>query len=36
MSRLLEIQQEILTLPADKFKQLRQWFSELYWKKWDQ
>lgn len=36
MSRLLEIQQEILALPADEYKQLRQWFSELDWKKWDQ
>ena len=36
MSRLLEIQQEILALPADEYKQFRQWFSELDWKKWDQ
>ena len=36
MSRLLEIQQEILALTVDEYKQLRQWFSELDWKKWDQ
>ena len=36
MSLLLKIQQEILVLPADEYKQLRQWFSELDWKKWDQ
>ena len=36
MSRLKKIQQEILTLPETEYKQLRQWFSELDWKKWDQ
>lgn len=36
MSRLKEIQQEILALPETEYKQLRQWFSELDWKKWDQ
>ncbi|RKU20131.1 hypothetical protein C6501_00655 [Candidatus Poribacteria bacterium] len=36
MSRLEKIQQEILALPEAEYKQLRQWFSELDWEKWDQ
>ncbi len=35
MSRLTEIQQQILTLPEAEYKQLRQWFNELDWEKWD-
>ena len=35
MSRLEKIQQEILALPEAKYKQLRLWFSELDWEKWD-
>ena len=35
MSRLEKIQQEILALPETEYKQLRQWFSELDWEKWD-
>ena len=35
MSRLEKIQQEILALPEAEYKQLRQWFSELDWEKWD-
>ena len=36
MSRLTKIQQEILALPEAEYKQLRLWFSELDWEKWDQ
>ena len=35
MSRLEKIQQAILALPEAEYKQLRQWFSELDWEKWD-
>ena len=35
MSRLTKIQQEILALPEAEYKQLRLWFSELDWEKWD-
>ena len=35
MSRLEKIQQVILALPEAEYKQLRQWFSELDWEKWD-
>ncbi len=35
MSRIAKIQQEILALPQADYKQLRQWFSELDWEKWD-
>ena len=35
MSRLEKIQQEILALPDAEYKQLRKWFSELDWEKWD-
>ncbi len=35
MSRLEKIQQAILALPEAEYKQLRHWFSELDWKKWD-
>ncbi len=36
MSRIAKIQQEILALPEVEYKQLRKWFSELDWEKWDQ
>ena len=35
MSRLEKIQQAILALSEAEYKQLRQWFSELDWEKWD-
>ena len=35
MSRIMKIQQEILALPQADYVQLRQWFSELDWEKWD-
>ncbi len=35
MSRIAKIQQEILDLPQADYAQLRQWFSELDWEKWD-
>ena len=36
MSTITEIQQAILALPENDYAQLRQWFSELDWKKWDE
>ena len=36
MSTITEIQQAILALPESDYVQLRQWFSELDWKKWDE
>ena len=35
MSRITKIQQEILALSQTDYIQLRQWFSELDWEKWD-
>jgi hypothetical protein len=35
MSRITKIQQEILALSQADYVQLRQWFSELDWEKWD-
>ena len=35
MSKIKEIQQAILALPETEYIELRQWFSELDWKKWD-
>ena len=35
MSTLAEIQQAILVLPEAEQAQLREWFSELDWKRWD-
>ncbi len=35
MARLAEIQQAILVLPEAEQAQLREWFSELDWEKWD-
>ena len=36
MSSVAEIQKAILSLPAEEYVQLRQWFSDLDWAKWDQ
>lgn len=36
MLSLVNIQEAILKLPETEYKQLRKWFSELHWKKWDQ
>ena len=35
MSSITEIQQAILSLPEADYLQLRHWFSELDWEKWD-
>lgn len=35
VSRLAEIQQAILVLPEAEQAQLREWFSELDWERWD-
>ena len=36
MSTIAEIQQAILALPENDYARLREWFSELDWKKWDE
>lgn len=36
MSSVAEIQEAILSLPAEDYAQLRQWFTDLDWAKWDQ
>jgi hypothetical protein len=36
MSKVEEIKQAIDTLPEEEYIQLRQWFSEKDWQKWDQ
>ena len=36
MSRLAEIQQAILVLPEAEYAQLREWFSDLNWDRWDE
>ena len=36
MAKISTIQKAIETLPEDEYVQLRQWFSERDWKKWDQ
>ena len=36
MSTINEIQRAILALPEADYVQLRRWFSELDWKKWDE
>ena len=36
MSTITEIQRAILALPEADYVQLREWFSELDWKKWDE
>ena len=35
MSSVTEIQQAILSLPEADYLQLRNWFNELDWEKWD-
>ena len=35
MTKMTEIQQAIMDLPESEYLELRQWFSELDWKKWD-
>ena len=35
MSSVTEIQQAILSLPEADYLQLKYWFSELDWEKWD-
>ncbi|NWF99149.1 MAG: hypothetical protein HXY52_09515 [Nitrospirae bacterium] len=35
MSRVEEIKEAIDTLPEEEYIQLRQWFSEKDWQKWD-
>ena len=35
MSSITKIQQAILSLPEADYLQLRNWFNELDWKKWD-
>lgn len=35
MQKMKEIQNAILALPETEYIELRQWFSELDWKKWD-
>ena len=35
MSSVTEIQQAILSLPESDYLQLRNWFNELDWEKWD-
>ena len=36
MSTIAEIQQAILALPENDYLRLREWFSKLDWKKWDE
>lgn len=36
MSKVEELEKVIDALPEDEYKQLRQWFSEKDWFKWDQ
>lgn len=35
MTNITEIQQAILALSESEYLELRQWFNELDWKKWD-
>ena len=35
MTRVEEIKHEIEKLTEDEFAQLREWFIEMEWKKWD-
>ena len=35
MSNITKIQQAILSLPEADYLQLRKWFNELDWEKWD-
>lgn len=36
MSALEQIEAAILTLPSDEFQQLRQWFFDLDYQRWDE
>lgn len=36
MSKVEEIEKAIALLPEEEYIQLRQWFSEKDWNKWDQ
>lgn len=36
MSKVEELEKAIEALPEEEFVQLRQWFSEKDWHKWDQ
>jgi hypothetical protein len=36
MSKVEELEKAIDALPEEEYKQLRQWFSEKDWNKWDQ
>ena len=35
MTRIEEIQAEIISLSEEEFAYLRMWFSEMDWEKWD-
>ncbi|MDE2670005.1 MAG: hypothetical protein OXI51_10170 [Chloroflexota bacterium] len=35
MSTLVEIQRAILNLPEGDYRQLRKWFGDLDWERWD-
>ena len=35
MSSITEIQQAILSLPAEDYDRFRRWFTELDWERWD-
>ena len=35
MTEITEIKDAIMALPESDYRELRQWFSELDWKKWD-
>ncbi len=35
MANITEIQHAIMALPESDYREFRQWFSELDWKKWD-
>lgn len=35
MSKIDELKSDIKSLPEDDFIELRQWFSEMDWKNWD-
>ena len=36
MSKVDELKEAIKSLPEDEYIQLRQWFSERDWQKWDE
>lgn len=36
MSNLEQIEAAILTLPSDEFQQLRQWFFDVDYQRWDE